>query len=493
MARTAALWMVSLSVIVAVPAGRAADYARSVVRVNATAQGWNVRQPWQKGATSRSRSFGVVLNDCRVLVQGTTVADAAFIELERLGSGAKSQARVVAVDYLANLALLACDDSAFLDGTKPVSLIDKLKVGASCEVVQFQSNDEMELSPAVLKSAEVGPDPANVKSFLSYRLKVDLGGNFSSKMAPVFRRGKLAGLLVGYGEAQKIGVVIPAPVIQHFLADLDDGSYEGFPSAGFGSVALLDPALRRFLRMADGQSGVYVNTVRPGGSAAAAGLLVGDVITAIDRYDVDKRGEYRDPDYGRIPLSHLLGCRRFVGDTIQVHIVRDGEPQVVPLVLQADDVSTWPVPPFVYDQPLPYLVFGGLVFQELDRPFLQAWGGEWEKAAPRNLVRLLRKQWDLAAPGGKFVILPTIFPTPFTSGYENVGMKQVVRVNGRPVGGLADVAAALEQPLDGYHHVEFDGNAPAKLVLAADAIPQVDAEVRKNYFLPSLRFIPDRP
>ena len=78
----------------------------SVVRVNATRQGYNFYQPWQKLTPNSRRGLGAVIAGNRVIVTGEMVANATYIELEKADSGNKASARVVAVDYEANIALL---------------------------------------------------------------------------------------------------------------------------------------------------------------------------------------------------------------------------------------------------------------------------------------------------------------------------------------------------------------------------------------------------
>ena len=79
---------------------------KSVVRVNTTMQAFNLIQPWQKSAPSSRLGLGAVLPGGRVLVTAQMVTDATYIELEKADTAAKAIAKVVAVDYEANLAVL---------------------------------------------------------------------------------------------------------------------------------------------------------------------------------------------------------------------------------------------------------------------------------------------------------------------------------------------------------------------------------------------------
>ena len=46
------------------------------------------------------------------------------------------------------------------------------------------------------------------------------------------------------------------------------------------------------------------------------------------------------------------------------------------------------VPATVYDLPLPYFLYAGLVFVPLTEPYLHEWGDDWMQDAPHALVHL---------------------------------------------------------------------------------------------------------
>lgn len=485
--RTAALTLFACALVAVAAHG----YERSCVRVNSTLQSWNHHRPWQKGKTVNRQTFGVIVGDEQVLVPSTMVADATFIELERLGTGDTARAEVEVVDYLANLALLRCEEAGFLDGLRALSLSGQLKTGAAVEGVQFRENDQIEVSRGRVKTVEVGGYPAGVSSLLLYRIKIDLSLGLRVQSTPIFRKGRLAGLLTAYNEAQKLATAIPVPVIQQFLTDAEDGDYLGFPIAGFGFADLLDPALRRYAGLENGQKGVYVTSVRPGSPADLADLQIGDVIVGVGGFAVDKRGEYEDPVYGRLAISHLLSTRHRVGDLIEMTVVRAGETLELVMRLGANDIGSWPVEPIIFDRAPPYVIVGGFIVQELSRPFLAAWGSDWSDKAPRQLTRLERKQWDIAEPDDKFVIISSVLPSGLTIGYEQLRCEHLVRLNGQEIMSVKDVAEALDKPVEGFHHFEFADRSPGELFLSAAQVEQAAPMIQQIYGLPALGRVAD--
>lgn len=47
------------------------------------------------------------------------------------------------------------------------------------------------------------------------------------------------------------------------------------------------------------------------------------------------------------------------------------------------------IPTTTYDEPVPYFIYGGLVFVPFTEPYLHEWGEEWQADAPHELVNLL--------------------------------------------------------------------------------------------------------
>ena len=103
-----------------------ADAKKSVVRINSTAQSWNIGQPWEKTPPRRRRSLGAIVGDFQVITTAEVVADATFLELETTDATRRARAEVVCVDYEANLALLqlanAEEKALFFAGTTALEI-----------------------------------------------------------------------------------------------------------------------------------------------------------------------------------------------------------------------------------------------------------------------------------------------------------------------------------------------------------------------------------
>jgi S1-C subfamily serine protease len=468
----------------------------SVVRVNSTNQTYDFFRPWSKKNPVARHGLGAVLAGNRVLVTAELVANHSYIELERAESGEKIDAKVVCVDYEANLALLQPTKTEFLDGLTPLELALDAAVGDRVNVLQLESNDALVVTPGPITTVEVARYQLENTAFLIYRLSLALQYREGSFTAPVIREGKLVGMLMRYDPRTQSVDVLPAPVIDHFLKDVDSGEYQGFPRIGLEYAPTRDPQLRHYAKMFNGSGGVYVTDIAKDSPADRAGIKVGDVISSINGLSIDRDGNYDEPLYGRISLAHLITTKSFADQKLSVEISRAGQPQTVEVVLRHKAAKDYVSEPYVIDEPPRYFVAGGLIFQELSRQYLKEWGNDWQKQAPQRLVYLDRYQAELEKDGQgsgsgagsgrkRVVILSQVLAAASNTGYEDLNYLVVTGVNGMPLKSLDDLPAALSKPSDGFHKIEFE-DSPRTIYLDASTMAEDNKGIQESYGLPTL-------
>ena len=461
------------------------DFA--VVRVNSTDQDFDFFRPWSKKNPRAFHGLGAVLSGDRVLVTAQLVANHNYVELERADSGEKTAAKVLCVDYEANLALLQPSAADFLAGLKPAELALDAVVGDHVDVLQLESNDALVATPGPITTIEVSRYQLENTAFLIYRLSLPLQYKEGSFTAPVVKDGKLVGILMRYDPRTQGVDVLPAPVIAHFLKDYDDGNYQGFPRAGMDYAPTRDPQLRHYAKLPAGGGGVYVTDVAHDGPAAKAGLLVGDVILEIDDKAIDQDGDYEEPLYGRISIAHLISTKSFAKQTIPLKISRDGQSQTLQLLLSHKAAVDYVSEPYVVDHPPRYYVMNGLIFQELSKQYLKEWGGDWQKQAPQRLVYLDRYQDSMVPEGRKrIVVLSQVLPVASNIGYEELKYLVVTKINGIAINSLDDLPKALEKPENGFNKVEFE-DFPKEIFVDAAHLAEDDQNVVESYSLPALK------
>jgi hypothetical protein len=208
--------------------------------------------------------------------------------------------------------------------------------------------------------------------------------------------------------------------------------------------------------------------VSKGASADKIGVKEGDIILSINGFAVDSRGDYQDPQFGALSISHIVRGRAFVGDKIDMKVLREGKELELSGALLRKQLADYLVTPYIFDRGPNYVMMGGLLFQELSKPYLQAFGGDQQTGAILRLSRIAEHPEEYEKAGRKkLVFLSAVLPTPTVQGYERLGGQVVNQVNGKKINDLNDLAEAFKAPVDGVHIVEL---ADFPKILHIDAI-----------------------
>ena len=137
-------------------------------------------------------------------------------------------------------------------------------------------------------------------------------------------RGQLVGIntaiLAPTGGNVGIGFAIPANMVAAIMAQLIE---HGEVQRGYIGVSIqaLNSELAQAFNLKR-RDGVVVVDVEPGSAAAAAGLETGDIITKLGNRDISKLSDF-----------HSQAAVMFIGDDLDMHIVRDGRRKTLNLAL----------------------------------------------------------------------------------------------------------------------------------------------------------------
>lgn len=438
------------------------DIKESVVRLNSTQQAWNPGQPWEKYPPGHRRALAAIVGPQQVLTTSELVADATYLEFESPDGTRFAQAKVLAVDYEANLALLgpasAEEGEALFTGTKPLALTGPLKIGDAMEILQVEENSLALLTQGNLRSVDVTTSFLDGHNFLTYLVKASMQSAASSFSLPVLKGDKLAGVLLSYNSKDQICEVVSPEIVARFLQDTAKGNYKGFPSLGIAVAETEDTSFRQWLKLTDDQGGLYVQSVRKGGSAETAGLQKGDVLLALDGHPIDRRGNYAHPVYGNVSWGHLIRGEKSTGDKVKLSVLRGGQPREIEVTLTREEESSHLIPGYAFGQAPNFLVKGGLIFQELTRPLLESFGKDWETRAPLDFLDALKNPEKYEGKVDRIVFLSGSIPTPATVGYESLRNLIVKKVNGKEIKNMKGLIEAFKSNPSGNHSIELDDN-----------------------------------
>jgi hypothetical protein len=312
------------------------------------------------------------------------------------------------------------------------------------------------LTAGSLQSVDVITNFLEGQFFLTFEVKASMQSAASSFSLPVLHKGKLAGLLASYNAKDQLSDVTATELLARFLQAAKSTPYAGFPSLGINTARTEDPSFRKWLKLADDLGGLYISNVRKGGAAETAGIQKGDVLLAIGDHPIDRRGYYQHPIYGSLFWSHLVRGEKNTGDVISLSLLRDGKPLKLDVTLTRSDETKKLVPSYTFNTAPNYLVKGGLIFQELTKPLLEAFGEEWKSRAPLNLMDAFQNPEKYEAKADRIVFLSGVIATPATIGYERLRNLVVKKVNGQEIRDMKSLVEAFKKGSNGLHSIEFD-------------------------------------
>jgi hypothetical protein len=459
-------------------------FEQRVMQVLVTAQTHNPLLPWIKTAPATHYGYGIDLGGGRVLTTEHLVRNHKLVELRRARTGLKIPVTVEISDAQVDLALLRMAPSERDPFPLSAGLAKNVGREQALMILQLDETRELQRGTAQVLQINVTRLPATVYSSLSFKLLTRL--NVDGEGAPVLAGTELAGLMLSYDETTRTGEMIPYPVIAQFLDDALTPPYTGFATAGFLWKPLIDPVKRNYFKVEQPNAGIQVSSCIPG-TGAADRLKSQDVILEWDGCEIDSLGYYRDPDFGRLPISYLIKGRRAPGSTVPATVIRDGSRIRVDVTLNHVNDGDALIPENVEQEQPEYLVQGGIVIRELTGLYLRSHGNNWERATDPKLVQLYNtRRFMPSHPGEHVVILSRVLPHSINVGYQQFQDRIVRAVNGQPVDNMADVFRIVDQA-GGVERLSLDSMG-VDLVLERSALKQADSQLAENYGIPQLRY-----
>jgi len=475
----ALLFLVTLTLASAGPAlAQANEIRRSVARINTTAQEANYRIPWLPGQTGGGTGTGWVVGKDRIMTNAHVVSNARFLTVEKESDPKKYIAAVEHIAHDCDLALLKVEDATFFKNTKPLPIGGIPEIETTVSVFGYPiGGDRLSVTRGVVSRVDFRTySHSTVDAHLS--IQIDAAINPGNSGGPVMQDGYVVGVAFqGYSGdvAQNVGYMIPTPVIKHFLDDIKDGRYDRYMDLSLGTFNLQNPAHRKALGLPDDDRGVVVTSVLAAGASAGV-VKVEDVLLSIDGHPIASDG-FVELEGERVLMAEVAE-RKFLGDTVQLQILRDKKPMEVtvkfdrawPFTLQATAYETQPQ----------YVLFGGLLFQPLSRNLMAAY--QFQNPRIGYFFDFFMTK-EIYKDHPEVLVLSAILPDPINT-YLNEFREGIVdKVNGKKIKTLEELATSLAAASE-FYVIEFLGvNRP--LVLERAAVEQARERIRKRYNVPA--------
>lgn len=446
----------------------------NVCRVSTTSQRPDYQTPWMPGDVIRGHGAGFVIDGKRVMTNAHVVSDARFITVEKEGDPVRYRAEVEHVAHDADLAVLRVEDERFFEGSAPFEFGGIPALESTVSVYGFPVGGErLSVTRGVVSRIDF-QNYAHSAIDAHLVIQIDAAINPGNSGGPVLQDGRVVGVAFqGFrGDvAQNVGYMIPVPVIERFLTDIEDGYYDGYVDLGITWFNLQNPAQRRALGLEDGDGGVMVGSVASAGASVGV-LEVGDVLLAIDGRPIRSDG-FVELNGERVEMVEVVE-RKFKDDTVEFELLRDGGRKQKTVTLK----GIWPYNIMAnrYDALPRFVLFGGLVFQPLNRNFRNAYDFD------NLLVRYFYENFvsdELYQDHPEVIVLSQVLADPVNTHFTDFTGSVVESINGRKIEVLEDVAEALSQEAEQYVIELMGDNRP--LVLERQAVEAARERILQRY------------
>ena len=453
----------------------------AVVKVFVTSNRMDYYRPWQSEGIRPGVGSGAVIKGNRILTNAHVVADHTFIQVKKDSYPRKYTAKVVAIGHDCDLALLEVDAPGFFDGVTPLEFGGLPKQQDSVMVIGYpQGGGKISITEGVVSRVEVTSYVQSSRHLLT--VQIDAAINPGNSGGPVIQDGELVGIAMQVLQSgDNIGYMIPVPIIEHFLKDLANGDYEGFPMLGIDFKNTENATLREFYGVTEEDGGVLVTKILPF-SPAFENLEEGDIILEVNGVPIGEDGTFPFRGNERLSLIHLI-TKEHVGDNVTLKIMREGKIQELKVHLKYF-VTMVPHPKY-FKKP-PYFIFGGLVFTVLSTDLLHSWGKRWWEKAPVDFTyhsvgtgRLNEKEQK------EVIVLLSVLPDDINVGYHGIGKDIVTKINGRDVKSFRDFVLFVNEIKDSEKYMIIETKHKSRIILDNENIEEVNRQILKRNNIPN--------
>ncbi len=445
----------------------------SIVKIFTVSKIPNYSTPWNS-SIKRSHASGAIISGNRILTNAHVVANETFIEVKRYGETKRYEAKVEYISHQADLALLSVDDTSFFEGVKSLMFDGLPSIQQKVTVYGFpRGGNSLSVSTGVVSRIEHNRYVHSKEILMS--IQIDAAINPGSSGGPAISDGKIVGVVMQQmPKSQSIGYLVPVEVIKHFLDDVKDKRYDGFPHLGLTTERMESTALRSVYKMDKTTSGVLVIDLSE--RSPASGLLKkGDVLLSIDGNKIENDGtvEFRHHQY--TSYKYYIDKKQ-IGDTIELGLLREGKESKVKVVLNhvADDhllVNT-----VAYDVEPKYFIYGGYVFSPLSRNLLM------KSSASLLELRELAREWA-TDEREEVVILLKVLASDINRGDHSFSLWTVDKINAQKYKNFNEFLEIIKN-FEGEYLVLEDKEG-VKIAIDRKEAQAVEEEILKRYSIKS--------
>ncbi len=451
----------------------------SIVKVFSVYSNPNYYQPWQNYQQSSGTGSGSIVAGNRILTNAHLVSNQTFLMVRKQGDPKKYIARLLVAGHQCDLALLTVDDPEFFKDMPPIEFGGLPELQDTVHALGYpMGGDNISITEGVVSRIE--PVIYSHSGRYLPAIQVDAAINPGNSGGPVVNKdGQMVGVAFqGLSLGENMGYMIPMSVTKHFLKDVEDGKFDGFPNYSFKTMKMENPDMRAWAGMTAEQTGIMITGIAP--LEKKKGLLKeNDVIMSIDGVPVsnDATVPFRKDE---VIYFGTLIWEKYLGEICKFKILRKGKEIEVDYELGDPEPL---VPRRVFDKFPTYYIIGGLLFLPLSQNFLDSWGNWWSKA-PRKLVNFAA-YGEITEKRNQIVALSEILADNVNIGYQGIKYSAVKSVNGTEVKNLKHLIELIENTKDKF--VEITLQKHIKIIIEFKKLKEATPRILRRYRIPSDR------
>lgn len=457
-----------------------AEAERAVVKIVNFSQAPDWQEPWKFSQVRPGAGSGFVIAGNRIMTNAHVVSWSRQILVFRYQDPQPYRASIEYIGHDCDLAVLQVDDPAFFEGLTPLEIGELPTVRSSVTTYGYPAGgQQISYTSGVVSRIEI-QRYSHIYNRSLLTLQTDAALNPGNSGGPAIQDGRVVGVsFQGNPDLENAGFIIPPEVIRHFLSDIEDGRYHGFPDAGINIVPLHNPAFRAFLKLPNGE-GARIDRIFEPFPETQKRIRENDVLLEVDGATVGSDGMilYKG---NRVQASVLFDAAQN-GASVPIKIWRDGAALQIDLPVYVNTEDR--ISGSQYDTPPPYLMIGGLVFTELSLDFLRSLGRDKRNTDAEILYELFYRNFqDENRSRTKPILLATQLNHPGNIDFRVPLRSILTELNGQPIHSMQDLQTALQNPPDRFHHFKFSNHRIE--ALAVEDAAAIDHELMEAYQIPA--------
>ncbi len=464
------LLLLAASLLASQPAWAEDEIRDSVVKIVVTQRGPDVLRPWTKAAPREISGSGAIIAGNRILTNAHVVRYASQIFVQASRSAAKAPAKVLAVGPEIDLAVITTEDPAFFEGRPALSLAQGIpRLKDTVNVYGYPiGGEQLSITEGIISRIEY-----NVLHWwgMGVRIQIEAALNPGNSGGPAVADGKIVGLVFSkFSQGENIGYLVASDEVIDFLADVEDGTYDGKPHLFDDLQPTENDALRAKLGLDENTGGVMVTN--PFSEDESYPLEAWDVITRIGDHELDRRGRFRLREDLQLSYRYLVANLAEQG-AVRLTVLRAGETREIEVPVRTD--PNFLVRPLRGGYPR-YFILGPLVFSSATLDLLETLGGSAVGHLAVTKSPLLSRTFDRRAFDGEELVTlgPSLLPHRISQGYGQQTLAVVESVNGVHVKNLAHLVETLRDASGEYVTLDMTGRHASLVFRRAELLESTE-------------------